>query len=115
MVYNWPYYGPRIVGGALILLILVLGYLFWRSTRQPQVTQQTNRLALTTTPTPAPVGGIEPVATVTLEETPTPTPAPTTKGGVTKLPETGFPLILAVPGLILSFAGGLALSRFRKS
>lgn len=129
IVYNWPYYGPRIIGGTLVLLIVLIGYLLWiRSRTQPaEVAQQVNpELAISVTPTPMPLGGTEPNAQVKLEGTPTPTSAAVPevaaidstkviKGGVEKLPETGFPIIAFLPGSLLALAGGLGLSRFKKS
>lgn len=108
IVYNWPYYGPRIIGGILVLVILVLGYLFWRGTRnQSQIARDINRLPLAATPTPAPLGATEqPESKVA-----TPTPVTDSAG---QLPETGFPLVFAIPALAGAAAAGVKLTRFKK-
>lgn len=114
IVYNWPYYGPRIIGGILVLVILVFGYLFWRGTRnQSQIARDINRLPLAATPTPAPLGGTEqPESKVAIGATPTPTPTATDSAD--QLPETGFPLVFAIPALAGAAAAGLKLARFKK-
>lgn len=123
---GWPYYGPRVIGAVVILLLLVGGYVVWRNLprgREPLI----NQLGLSLTPTPAPLGGTEqPESTITLGGTPTPTPRPEAgqplagtptpiADKAANLPKTGFPIALAIPGLLLALGGGLKLSRFKKN
>lgn len=137
VVYYWPTYGPPILGAVLVLLALFVGYriLSNRSNNTattPSVTESNLTLNTEGSPTPS-----EPGANVTLpagQTTPTPeqalggasrtkgglsatngaTTSGTTKGGQ-KLPETGFPLVLAIPGLIGATAGGFKLTKVKKS
>ncbi|MBI2590500.1 MAG: hypothetical protein HYW33_01280 [Candidatus Blackburnbacteria bacterium] len=123
ITYYWPTYGPPVLGATLVLLALFVGYRILANRTTDQTTTGINdsnlSLNIQGTPTPA-----EPGATVTLPEgvTPTPTPTPaevatgpaTTKGGQA-LPETGFPLFLAIPAFAGIGIGGFKLSKFKKN
>ncbi|OGY16489.1 MAG: hypothetical protein A3H88_01130 [Candidatus Blackburnbacteria bacterium RIFCSPLOWO2_02_FULL_44_9] len=129
VVYYWPTYGPPILGALLVLLALFVGYRILNNRSQDEVTTPAipdTNLSLSATPTP---GLGEPNATVTLPAgAPTPTQAPiggvasdtvattsaTTKGGQT-LPETGFPVFLAIPAFSAVAFGGFKLSKAKKS
>ncbi|MBI2268133.1 MAG: hypothetical protein HYU80_01645 [Candidatus Blackburnbacteria bacterium] len=113
LVEGWPYYGPRVIGAVVILLLLVGGYTVWRNL--PKVGEPTpNQLGLSLTPTPTPLGESEqPKATISLGGTPTATPTPTAV--TSNLPKTGFPVVLAIPVLLLALGGGLKLSSFKKN
>lgn len=127
IVYYWPTYGPPVLGAVLVLLAFFVGYRILSSRSQNEANKpQVNESNLTLnvqSPTP-----VEPNSTVTLPAgvTPTPTTSATdsvsmTKGGVAaspsagdKLPETGFPLVFVLPGLLGVSAGGYKLSKFKK-
>lgn len=129
VVYYWPTYGPPILGAVLVLLALFVGFriLSNRGKDDANKTQvnESNLAMNVQNPTPS-----EPSSTVTLPAgvTPTPSEAPKaevaaiTKGGLQAspsagktLPETGFPLVFALPGLLGATAGGYKLSKFKKS
>ncbi len=132
LAYYWPTYGPPVLGALLVLLALFVG---WRilSNRGDRVTTpqvQENNLSLNVEPTQ---GQTQPDAEVTLPAGVTPTPVPvggvesTTKGGeatdsatssaMTKggqLPETGFPVVFAIPAFASLAFGGWKLSKAKK-
>lgn len=125
IAYYWPTYGPPVLGALLVILALFVGYRILSNrnevTPTPQVQEDNLSLNLEGSPTPE-----QPGASVTLPggATPTPvpvggvaqneaTPAATTKGGET-LPETGFPLVFAIPAFSALAFGGYKLSRARK-
>lgn len=126
IVYYWPTYGPPVLGAVLVLLALFVGYrlLSNRAANQTTTGINDNNLSLNIQGTPTPT---EPGATVTLPAgvTPTPTPQPSTEGtdatgpattkGGQALPETGFPLVLAIPAFVGIGISGLKLSKFKKN
>ncbi|OGY09054.1 MAG: hypothetical protein A2782_01030 [Candidatus Blackburnbacteria bacterium RIFCSPHIGHO2_01_FULL_43_15b] len=119
VVYYWPTYGPPVLGAILVLLALFVGYrILANRTPKPTTTGiNDSNLSLNVQGTPTPV---EPNASVTLPAGATPTPVEvatgpaTTKGGQA-LPETGFPLFLAIPAFASIGIGGFKLSKFKKN
>ena len=130
LAYYWPTYGPPVLGALLVLLALFVGYRILSNRGEqattPQVQEDNLLLNLEGTPTPE-----QPGASVTLPARATPTPeqvpvggtaqedsesaatsSASTKGG--QLPETGFPVVFAVPVFATLAFGGFKLSRVKK-
>ncbi len=139
LAYYWPTYGPPVLGALLVLLALFVGYRILSNRDEkastPQV--QDNNLSLNIEPTP---GESQPPAEVTLPAGVTPAQTPVggvasdtkgamgstgspsatssatssamTKGG--KLPETGFPIVFAIPAFSALAFGGYKLSKAKK-
>ncbi|MBI3289995.1 hypothetical protein HYZ78_01205 [Candidatus Microgenomates bacterium] len=105
-------YGPTILGIVIVILIIVVGWSFFQSRAKKATVPMPSSIAQVT-PSPIATTADQPSARLNLgsaEPLPaqagaTPQPsasasASTTKGGVSKLPETGFPLLpLAIASL----------------
>lgn len=112
-------YGP-IALGALIVILLVVGVFSFFRNRATQTSNLRTDSIAQVSPSPMPIGSGEPASKINLSASPpaipsaSPSGSPTTKGGVTKLPETGFPL-LPMAAASLGLAGvGIYLRKISK-
>lgn len=135
---GWRSYGPPVLGAILVLLILFGGYSLWKGSRgrnievanPPAINDLAqdldNAVDLRLSPTPNTVnpntprsnlgtGSVTPTPTRAPGQTGTASPSATAKGGVTQLPNAGFPGFGVIAGLIASFVAGLKLSKYKKS
>ena len=98
-------YGPTILGIVIVILVIVVGWSFFQSRAKKANVPMPSSIAQIT-PSPINVSNDQPNARLNLGSVESPKPSasptnsPSTKGGVSKLPETGFPLLpLAVISL----------------